>query len=348
MDYRNYSFPIGPNGRDFAFALPDDLTADEAELIAQFLPAIVRRAQSSKAVDIKIEVECSPRVLKSTGDKRRLLSHEVDEFLKRNRSGNGHVEDADTSVKPVDEKPESSTHAPNPPGWPEEWQEKPESPSVAAPPVVVDAKPKARWSRDHDRCVNPNCTAPNSPHEANGKCKSCYNSERKKKSRAAKRDAAKKPDIGIPITQTVQESKTNFDMADVDGRKAVDVAAEMAGIKEAKAELVQKTQPLPTVAIEAKPTPTVVAPKPSETNGKPPWPLRNITRDEAVRIVELIAPKLKTSMTLDEMALNVGANVDDVGRVYDTFRTDIDRANSYGGNTAEIFKQALERRYGAW
>ena len=82
------------------------------------------------------------------------------------------------------------------------------------------------------------------------------------------------------------------------------------------------------------------------TNGKPAWPLRNITRGAAVEIVGIIAPKLKTQMTLDEIAVNCGLDVDHVSKVYDTFKSDIDKANSYGGNTAEIFKQAMVRRYG--
>lgn len=43
MNPRHFSLPLAANGRDFAFAVPDDLTSEEADFLAQALPPILSR-----------------------------------------------------------------------------------------------------------------------------------------------------------------------------------------------------------------------------------------------------------------------------------------------------------------
>jgi hypothetical protein len=353
-DVFGYSIPLGPNGRAFSFTLPADFNEQDANALIVMLPTLLSNAAVKEThIDVAIPNDFMYHRPTFGGDPLHVAANckcsmlPVDEDMSSKPenidisneqvrdegiSKNGHADDnklpnvdallSDNGANDNKHEPISENAIVDAIDTAlESVDEKP-----IRVPANVEPLPVGRWSRDYDACID--CGRTDRTHMAKGRCKRCDASFRKRLNRA------KTKPVAVPANSTpLPQSRPSTDYEDQRRR----IEEQSAGKSKAPAATVAKTAPV-------REPETVATP-----NGKPAWPLKGVSRDQAVEIVRLIAPKLKTQMTLDEMAVNIGENVDDVRKVYDTFKTDIDRANGYGANsnTAEIFKQTIDRRYGA-
>lgn len=336
-DYYNYSLPLAPGGRDFAFSMPDDLTAAEADLVLKLLglvvPAMAIREQPN------LELFNGPDEPKD--DLRAAL-----ECVNTRSAYPGA--DAGNSAPPY-----SEVHPDDNNGAEVDTNVAFAAKTVNKPaPALHYRLPEGKWAKEHDRCIE--CGRTDRPHMAKGLCKPCYATDAKRRSRGKqllKGDGpvklarwafahdrcvacgtTEKAHAARGLCQECYDRDRNGNPAPAQApsstaraTKAPDPAVQM-----------NATKPATNVRGSTVPTPTQ----------KAEWPLKSkgVTSVEALKYCTRLKPYWDGPMTLDEVATREGLDADKLRSIADVFRRDIDIAMDSKGFESSLMG-SWERRY---